>query len=504
MVPFVVAALAVATSLVYVVIAIYIVPRIHLDSAHPRVSLLFRAGAFAFFVGCGLTHAHIAAHVVASPESATLHEALFHVFQVVGGWTFVYTSGRHLEVSVVPKVTQLQREMERRLAREREERQIAEQASATKSAFLAHMSHEIRTPMNGVVGLTDALADTELSGEQSELVRMIRSSADVLLGVINDILDLSKIEAGALRIECVPMNITTLVDDTCGAFLPIAQAKGLDLRWQVDAALDRELGGDPLRVRQVLGNLVGNAVKFTADGAVTVHVSTDGDFAKFTVADTGSGIDASQLESIFEEFSQGDPSTSRRFGGTGLGLSIARHLAAAMGGTVGVESTLGIGSTFWFTIRLLEARADVVVDVPMGSTEEAEVSLPVERGNTILLVEDDGVSQFVSKRLLEKLGFSVVVASNGVEAVDLATSRAFDLVLMDCQMPELDGYEATRRLRAAEGGRGPRVPIVAMTAHSLASDRERCLEAGMDDYVAKPIRAGELETVLGRWLALTS
>jgi CheY-like chemotaxis protein len=297
------------------------------------------------------------------------------------------------------------------------------------------------------------------------------------------------------------MNIATLVDETCGSLAPLAHAKQLDFRWRVDPALDRDVGGDPLRVRQALSNLVGNALKFTSAGFVDVEVTAAGEFAFFAVSDSGPGIDEANVAMIFDDFVQGDTSTSRRFGGTGLGLAIARRLSAAMGGDVAVQSTPGTGSTFSFTVKLAEPPAPE--SVPVATRIAPPPSPPgAARAYRVLLVEDDRINQFVSVRLLEKMGLVVEVVDNGHEAVSRVISGAFDLVLMDCQMPELDGYEATRRVRAAESVHGRRVPIVALTANALSSDRARCLEAGMDDYLAKPLRSSDLQRVLGRWLAV--
>ncbi len=456
---------------------------------------------------------HLAA-TNAAFDSATPSQPMFQVeFRVVrpdGSVRWHRGHGRvefagHLAERVTGASMDITEEKEM-LLRLEQARATAEAAMHAKSAFLANMSHEIRTPMNGIIGTIQLLIDSGVTEEQREYVNTVRSCGDALLQLVNDILDLSKIEVGKLTLERAPFQLESLLKDTVSVVSPMALARHLELRLAFEEGLPDTVMGDSQRLRQVLLNLLSNAVKFTESGSVTVGVSLvggkeDNVELQFRVQDTGIGISPQVQQAIFEPFTQADSSTTRRYGGTGLGLAICRRLINLMGGKLELHSEPGRGSIFLFNAIF------PVVARSAAPTRPAQDRIRTShRHLRILLVEDNVVNQKVAVRLLERMGHRVEIAGDGRQAVAAVQVVEYDLVLMDCQMPVMDGYAAAQAIREMECGR--HLPIVAMTAHAMPEDRRRCLDAGMDEYLAKPISAERLydlvETFGGKRTAAAS
>jgi PAS domain S-box-containing protein len=409
----------------------------------------------------------------------------------------------------------LEEERTQSLARER----AALETARVKSQFLANISHELRTPINGVIGMTSLLIDSSLSGEQLDYANTIRDSAETLLTLINDILDLSKIEAGRIALETINFDLCEVIQSIDKTLQYAAQLKGLKLVRSMGPDISQMVyRGDPTRLAQVLTNLVSNAIKFTSTGTVEIevrHETVSETLANvhFKVTDNGIGISREMLEQIFVPFTQADSSTTRRFGGTGLGLSICRHLVSIMGGEIGVFSEEGKGSTFWFMLPFEYSRigAEQIVKTgsapisleassPTASAAESRQMTKIPDSTRVLLAEDNIVNQKIVVKMLEKQGVRVDAVANGKEVIEALRLAPYDVILMDCQMPEMDGYEASRLIRSDFSGDKGQIPIIALTASAMEGDREKCLDAGMTDYVAKPVHLHDLLSVIGRAL----
>ena len=462
------------------------------------------AALSSFVPNRSLRHLHVATHLLPGMITAGLfwgergHTVVMAITILL---IFSFVQGLRLERSYWDQIVQQFRDLER--SRELESARVcAEEANGAKSFFIANMSHEIRTPLNGVIGMINLALEPATEHERNEYLVTARDSAGFLLDMINEILDFSKIEAGKLVIEFDDIDLAKLVSEVNAVFCLQAKRKGLEYRSQIGPEVPAVVCGDCVRLRQILVNVIGNSLKFTQEGCITVEVASEGEdpsTVTFSIRDTGIGIPEDKQQLIFEAFSQADDSTTRRFGGTGLGLTISSRLVAAMSGKIWVDSKPGLGSTFHFTLPFLKARNGVPAVESRPCTEPTH-HMVSDLSLDILLAEDNPVNQKLGIRLLEKAGHKVTVASNGREAVDISQNHLFDVILMDLQMPEMDGLQATALIRERDRLKANHTPIIALTAHALPEHEQSCRAAGMDGYLTKPISKQKLMEQLDRFV----
>jgi signal transduction histidine kinase/CheY-like chemotaxis protein len=480
------------------------------DLPYPHMFRLFAA----FILSCGITHL---------AKIWTLYQPAYWYEALIDGWTAVVSLiTAALLWPLLPKALALRSPAALAAANEQLEtmnkqltalndelatvnldlrvaRDQALEASNLKSAFIANISHELRTPLSGVLGMNELLMTTELNDGQRKYAQVVHDSARSLLSLVNDILDLSKIEAGKLNIEFIALSPGRAVDEAVKLLSAAAVAKGLELRVEISEDVPEQVFGDPIRLHQVLLNLVGNAIKFTHHGSILVKAEIVGDdeqFAtvRFSISDTGIGIADGEKKFLFMPFTQIDQSTTRRYGGTGLGLTISKRLVELMGGEIGVQSEKSKGSIFWFSLPFRK----------QGTLRAEPSQIPAitfdGRAAKVLVVEDNATLQTLVSMQLEGLGLTADVVTTGEEALDITLKERYDMILMDCHLPHMDGYEATKLIRVREDNTDMHIPIVAMTAGAMKGDPERCLAVGMDDYLAKPYTLDQLREKLERWI----